>query len=85
MGIDTAGGGRRILVRTGALRESIGVGVARFDMIEIGTYGITYGHYHNTGDTRDGVKRQFMGKSAVLSAQISNRIKKEMGEFLALK
>lgn len=76
---------RAILVDTGHLRRSIGVGVATFDKIEIVTKGITYGHYHNTGDTRDGVKRQFMGESKQLTNKISLRIRKDVNDVLGRK
>lgn len=76
--------GRALLVDTGALKGSIAVGVATFDKIEVGTYGITYGVYHNRGE---GVqpKRKFMGSSKSLSLQISKLIRSEVNSFLGKK
>lgn len=77
-------GGRAILVQTGHLKNSINVGVASFEKIEIGTYGITYGVYHNKG-TEHLPQRKFMGTSHDLSKKISDRIHKEVRSVLEQK
>ena len=81
---------RGLLVQSGALRRSIRVGVATWDKIEVGSYGIEYAQIHNRGGR--GVafgkypfqmpKRQFIGTSRVLNDKISKLIKKEIGKNL---
>lgn len=68
---------RAILVNTGHLRRSIRVGRARFNLIEVGSYGVKYARYHNKGE-RPQPKRQFVGKSKVMNDQIRKKIRKEI-------
>lgn len=70
---------RGLLVQSGALRRSIRVGVATWNKIEVGSYGVKYAQYHNRGTSRL-PKRQFVGKSRVLNDKISKLIKKEIGK-----
>ncbi len=72
---------RAILVKTGHLRNSIRVRVATFQKIEIGSYGVPYAEYHNTGAGRL-PKRQFIGRSKVLEKKIKARINLEMKKIL---
>lgn len=72
---------RAILVKTGHLRNSIRVRVATFDKIEIGSYGVPYAEFHNTGAGKL-PKRQFIGKSKVLEKKIKARIQSEMKKIL---
>lgn len=70
---------RGLLVQSGALRRSIRVGVATWNKIEVGSYGVEYAQYHNRGTSRL-PKRQFVGTSRVLNDKISKLIKREIGK-----
>jgi len=70
--------GRRtkaINVNTGRFRKSIIVIEARFNKIVVGSVGVPYAKYVNE-------KRQVVGDSAVLRAQLKKKIKKEMDKIL---
>ncbi len=68
---------RAILVETGRLRRSIRLKSATFNKIEVGSYGVPYATYHNTGQ-KPQPRRQFIGKSAQLKAQIKREIRREV-------
>lgn len=72
---------RAILVDSGALRRSIRVGSARWDKIEVGSFGIPYASYHNQGIGKQPV-RKFVGSSAVMSFKIRKRIREEIKDVL---
>lgn len=68
---------RAILVKRGHLRRSIRVGSARFDRIEVGSYGVVYAARHNRG-LAGMPKRQFIGSSRVMSTKIRAKIRTEI-------
>jgi phage gpG-like protein len=72
---------RAILVESGDLRRSIRVGMARFERIEVGSYGVSYARYHNKGEGRQPI-RKFVGASVKMSMEISKKIRKEVNNIL---
>jgi len=72
---------RAILVKTGHLRGSIRVRVSTFDLIEIGAYGVPYARFHNNPKGK-GVKRQFIGRSRLLTKKIKAKISQEINKIM---
>ena len=72
---------RAILVDSGDLRRSIRVGTARFERIEVGSYGIRYAGYHNKGEGRQPI-RKFVGSSRKMNTEIRNKIRKQIIKVL---
>lgn len=69
-------GRRGLLVDRGHLRRSIKVVRATWNRVEVGSVGIKYARYHNQGKGKQ-KKRQFVGRSKVLNAKISKRIRRD--------
>ena len=76
---------RAILVDTGQLRNDIDTRKTSFRQIIIGTNDTSYGIYHNTGNTRDGVQREFLGDSRKLDRKIKKTIKTELNILFGKK
>ena len=67
--------GRALLVDTGVLRGSIEVKRATWSKIEVGTIGVPYAGYHNSGEGGFKPIRQYIGESEVLNERIKRRIR----------
>lgn len=72
---------RAILVDKGHLRRSIRVGRATWNRIEVGSYGVKYARFHNRGEGKL-PRRQFVGASRVMNAQIRRLIQGEIKRAL---
>lgn len=72
---------RAILMKRGHLKRSIRVGSARWDRIEVGSYGIAYAARHNQG-LAGMPKRQFIGRSAAMNEKIRAKIRSEIRNSL---
>ena len=73
--------GRALLVDTGALRRSIKVTKASFDIIKIESVGVDYAKYHNDPD-ESRVHRQFIGESKELRKKHLKKIKLEFKKIM---
>jgi phage gpG-like protein len=72
---------RAILIDSGALRRSIRSKSVNFREIRVGSYGIVYASRHNRG--LDGMpKRQFIGRSKVLTDKMTKRVRNEFRKAL---
>ena len=75
----------------GTLRDSIKTKLQKKTLVlEYGnaiksrkTRSSDYGRYHNTGDTRDGVQRKFIGASGYLNKKIEKMIVKDIMKIFA--
>lgn len=68
---------RALLVKSGALRRSLEIKEANFKQIRIGSYTTKYATVHNQGTNRI-PKRQFIGKSKLLTRKIKKKIRQEI-------
>ena len=80
------GKGRSILVKSGALRNSIQVLRTRFEAIVVGSTGLVYARIHNFGLMGKAFgkhsfkmpKREYIGKSTELEKVIKTKIEREL-------
>lgn len=74
---------RAILVDSGVLKNSGKVKLANWNRVVVGFYGTEYGSFHNRGTTRDGVKRQFIGESQVVTRKVRDIINSHLKKILS--
>lgn len=73
--------GRALLVDTGAMRRSVKVIKASFDIIKVGSVGVSYAKYHND-PKKARVHRQFIGKSKALRQKHLRKINIEFNKSM---
>lgn len=73
---------RAILVDSGVLKNSGKVKSANWNRVVVGFYGTEYGSFHNRGKGNN-PKRQFIGKSAVVTRNIATEINKHLKKILS--